>query len=54
VKYLVDNLGMGVEFQEIRRGDRPLLSYVLSRLRMKKVPDFVEVEVSREPLAVVG
>ena len=32
VKYLVDNLGMGVEFQEIRRGDRPLLSYVLSRL----------------------
>ena len=32
VKYLVDNL-MGVEFQEIRRGDRPLLSYVLSKLR---------------------
>ena len=54
VKYLVDNLGMGVEFQEIRRGDRPLLGYVLSRLRQEKVPDFVEVEVSREPLAVVG
>ena len=54
VKYLVDNLGMGVEFQEIRRGDRSLLSYVLSRLRKEKVPDFVEVEVSREPLAVVG
>ena len=47
VKYLVDNLGMGVEFQEIRRGDRPLLSYVLSKLRARKVEEFVEVEVVR-------
>lgn len=54
VKYLVDNLGMGVEFQEIRRGDRPLLSYVLSRLRTKRVEEFAEVEVVREPLAVAG
>jgi hypothetical protein len=51
VKYLVNNLGMGVEFQEIRRGDRPLLSYVLSKLRSKRVEEFVEVEVVREPLA---
>ncbi len=54
VKYLVDNLGMGVEFQEIRRGDRPLLSYVLSRLRSKRVEEFAEVEVVREPLPVAG
>lgn len=54
VKYLVDNLQMGVEFQEIRRGDRPLLSYVLSRLRTKRVEEFAEVEVVREPLAVAG
>jgi len=54
VKYLVDNLGMGVEFQEIRRGDRPLLSYVLSKLRSNRVEEFVEVEVVREPLAVAG
>jgi hypothetical protein len=54
VKYLVDNLGMGVEFQQIRRGDRPLLSYVLSKLRARKVEEFVEVEVVREPLAVAG
>jgi hypothetical protein len=54
VKYLADNLGMGVEFQQIRRGDRPLLSYVLSKLRTKRVEDFVEVEVVREPLAVAG
>lgn len=54
VKYLVDNLGMGVEFQEIRRGDRPLLSYVLSKLRAKRVKEFVEVEVVRERLAVAG
>ncbi len=54
VKYLVDNLGMGVEFQEIRRGDRPLLSYVLSKLRTKRVEEFARVEVVREPLAVAG
>ena len=38
---------MGVEFQEIRRGDRPLLSYVLSKLRNRKraIKEFVEVEV---------
>jgi hypothetical protein len=51
VKYLVSNLAMGVEFQEIRRGDRPLLTYVLSRLRSRRVKEFVEVEVSAEPLA---
>jgi hypothetical protein len=54
VKYLVNNLGMGVEFQQIRRGDRPLLSYVLSKLRSRRVEEFVEVEVVREPLAVAG
>jgi hypothetical protein len=50
VKYLVDNLGMGVEFQEIRRGDRPLLTYVLSRLKTKRVEELPQVEV----VAAVG
>ena len=50
VKYLVDNLGMGVEFQEIRRGDRPLLEYVLRKLRGRRVEDFAPVEVVTEPL----
>ncbi len=53
VKYLVSNLGMGVEFHEIRRGDRPLLEYVLSKLRKarnNRVEDFVPVEVVTEPL----
>jgi hypothetical protein len=45
VKYHTGNFGMGVEFQEIRRGDRPLLSYVLSKLRTSRVVDkFVPVE----------
>jgi hypothetical protein len=52
VKYLVDSVGMGVEFQEIRRGDRPLLSYVLSKLKTKRVEDFVPAEVVTEPLTV--
>ena len=54
VKYLVDNLGMGVEFQEIRRGDRPLLNYVLSKLRTRRVEEFVRVEVVTESLVAVG
>jgi PilZ domain len=49
VKYLINDLGMGVEFQEIRRGDRPLLSYVLSRLRKRKVEEFAPVEMAAEP-----
>lgn len=51
VRYLVNNLAMGVEFQEIRRGDRPLLSYVLSKLRGRKVAEFIGVEAIRNPLA---
>jgi len=55
VKYLVDNLGMGVEFQEIRLGDRPLLNHVLSRLRTRPVEEFAPVEVEVVPrLAAAG
>ena len=51
VRYLVNNLAMGVEFQEIRRGDRPLLSYVLSKLRTRRVAEFVGAEGIQQPLA---
>ena len=54
VKYLVESLGMGVEFQEIRRGDGPLLSYVLSKLRTRRVEEFPRVEVVSEPLVAAG
>jgi hypothetical protein len=54
VKYLVDNLGMGVEFQQIRRGDRPLLEYVLGKLKTRRVEEFARVEVTNEPLAATG
>jgi len=47
VRYLDENSGMGVEFHEIRLGDRPLLDYVLRRLR-KGVEEFAKVEVVRE------
>jgi ribosomal 50S subunit-recycling heat shock protein len=36
VKYSLDKTGVGVEFTEIRQGDRPLLSYVLSALAGEK------------------
>lgn len=45
VKYHAENRGMGVEFQEIRRGDRPLLDYVLKRLRTQKLDDAIRIEV---------
>lgn len=51
VKYLVDNLAMGVEFHEIRRGDRPLLTYVLSKLRANRVKEFVDGQLPGQPLA---
>ena len=54
VKYLVDNLGMGVEFQQIRRGDRPLLDYVLSKLKSRRVEEFPRSESVGQPLAAVS
>jgi len=54
VKYLVGTIGMGVEFQEIRLGDRPLLSHLLSRLRARPVEEFVPVEVMTEPVMVAA
>lgn len=56
VRYLVNSFGMGVEFQEIRRGDRPLLTYVMGKLKGQRVVEFVEVEVvtDRFAAAVAG
>jgi hypothetical protein len=51
VKNLVESVGMGVEFQQIRRGDRPLLGYLLSQLQRRRIEEFVEVEVVTEPLS---
>jgi PilZ domain len=53
VKYLIDSFGMGVEFHQIRLGDRPLLEYVLSRVRSKRVEEFARVEVVNEVAAAV-
>jgi hypothetical protein len=50
VRYLIDNLGTGVEFQEIRRGDRPLLSYVLGQLRTHRLEEFAPEDVLCKPL----
>jgi PilZ domain len=50
VKHLHQNRIMGVEFQEIRRGDRALFNYMLSRL-VENIADgdeFVKVDVVTE------
>jgi hypothetical protein len=54
VRYTAQNRAMGVEFQEIRQGDRPLLDYVLSRLRKLRTQDFADLEVVTEPMAAVA
>jgi PilZ domain len=41
---------MGVEFQDIRQGDRPLLDYVLTRLKKPRSEDFADLEVITEHL----
>src|SRR5437764_565348 len=50
VRYTSQNRAMGVEFQEIRQGDRPLLDYVLSRLKKPRREDFADLEVVTEGL----
>lgn len=53
VKYLAGEVGMGVEFQQIRLGDRPLLEYVISKVRRRRVEEFARVEVANEVAAAV-
>ena len=54
VKYHSRGHVMGVEFHEIRRGDRPLLRYVLSKVGARRVQDFARLEVVTEPLAATA
>jgi hypothetical protein len=54
VRYTAQNRAMGVEFQEIRQGDRPLLAYVLNQLRKPRTEDFADLEVITEHLAAVA
>jgi PilZ domain len=54
VRYTAQNRAMGVEFQEIRQGDRPLLDYVLKRLKRPLREDFADLEVVTEPLAAAA
>lgn len=54
VKYTAKNNAMGVEFQAIRQGDRPLLDYVLTRLKQPRTEDFADLEVITEHLETVA
>jgi len=54
VRYTARNRAMGVEFNEIRQGDRPLLDYVLKQLRKPRVEDFADLEVITEHLAAAA
>ena len=54
VRYTQESRAMGVEFQEIRQGDRPLLDYVLQQLKKPRVEDFADLEVITAHLAAVA
>jgi len=54
VRYTAQNRAIGVEFQEIRQGDRPLLDYVLNRLKRPRIEDFADLEVITEHLTAVA
>lgn len=47
------NAAMGVEFQEIRQGDRPLLEYVLQQLKKPRHEDFADLEVITDHLTEI-
>ena len=53
VKYTAGDRTMGVEFQEIRQGDRPLLEYVMDQAK-KRRNDFADLEVVTENLVAVA
>ncbi|MGO8793635.1 MAG: hypothetical protein ACLQLC_02335 [Candidatus Sulfotelmatobacter sp.] len=49
VRYAIaEARAMGVEFESIRQGDRPLFDYVLDRLKKPRVEDFTDLEVVTE------
>ncbi len=54
VRYAAQDCAMGVEFEEIRQGDRPLLDYVLDRLKKPRVEDFADLEVITEIAGAVA
>jgi hypothetical protein len=54
VRNQTQNRAMGVEFQAIRQGDRPLLDYVLTRLKRPRIEDFADLEVITEHLETVA
>ena len=54
VRYTAENRSMGVEFREIRQGDRPLLDYVLSQLKRPRGGDFADLEVVTEAVTAVA
>ncbi len=54
VKYTTQNQAMGVEFREIRQGDRPLLDYVLNQLKKPRYGDFADLEVITDQMTAVA
>jgi len=54
VRSVGEGRGMGVEFEEIRQGDRPLLEYVLEQVKQSPADDFPDLEVITEHLTAAA
>jgi hypothetical protein len=46
VRYSVPDLGLGIEFHEIRKGDRQMLQYLLHKLAEQQFEESFELELS--------
>ena len=53
VKYTAGNRAMGVEFHEIRQGDRPLLDYVMNQVKKRRT-DFADLAVVTQLATAAG
>ena len=53
VKYTAGNRAMGVEFHEIRQGDRPLLDYVTNQVKKRRT-DFADLAVVTQLATAAG
>jgi hypothetical protein len=45
VRHAIQGLGTGIEFREIRKGDRQMLNFLLRKLEEQKLEDAFELEV---------
>jgi hypothetical protein len=47
VRHIVQGMGTGIEFREIRKGDRQMLQFLLRKLEEEKLEESFKLEVAQ-------